>query len=111
MAYTKKAELTESVKGAWLEVGTFTLDPASVAAASQGVETVTIAGVEVGDQVFVNARGLENRIAVVGAAVTAADTVSIYINNLYDATTAVNGGSKTYDILIVHAVSGLDGGS
>lgn len=111
MAYTKKAEVVESVKGAWLEFGTFTLDPASIAAGAQGIETVTISGVEVGDQVFVNPQALEQDIAVVGAKVTAADTVSLYINNPDAGGGAVNSASLTYDIMIVHCVSGLDGGS
>jgi hypothetical protein len=90
-----------SAHGAQVEFGTFTLDPASVAAASQGVETVTVSGAKVGDLVFVNAEALDNRLAVVGAKVTATNTVSVYLNNMYDATTAVNGGSKTYSYILV----------
>ncbi len=89
-------------KGALIEFGTFTLDAASIAAAAQGVETVTITGAKVGDPVFVNARALGNRAAVVGAKVTAADTVSVYINNLYDATTAVNLADTTFDYILFH---------
>lgn len=96
------AKINDAVRGAWLEFGTFTLNPASIAAASQGVETVTITGAKTGDLVFVNAEALDNRIAVVGAKVTADDTVSVYINNMYDATTAVDGGSKTYSYMLVH---------
>lgn len=93
---------SHSVKGGWLEFGTFTLNPASIAAAAQGVETVTVTGAKVGDLVFVNAEALDNRVAVVGAKVTATDTVTVYINNMYDATTAVDGASKTYSYILVH---------
>lgn len=99
---TKLGEIRDSVRGAWIEFGTFTLDPASVAAASQGVETVAITGAKTGDLIFVNPEALENRVAVVGAKVTDTDEVSVYINNLYDATTAVDGGSKTYNYMLVH---------
>ena len=90
------------VSGSWVEYGTFTLDPASIAAASQGISTVTVTGAKTGDLVFVNAEALDNRIAVVGAKVTATDTVSVYINNMYDATTAIDGTSKTYSYILVH---------
>ena len=93
---------TYNLRGGWIEFGTFTLDPASIAAAAQGTSTVTISGAKTGDQIFVNAQALDNRIAVVGAKITATDTATIYINNLYDATTAVDGGSKTYDYILVH---------
>jgi hypothetical protein len=90
------------IRVGWIEFGTFTLNPASIAAASQGTETVTIAGAKTGDQIFVNPQALENRIAVVGAKITSADTATLYINNMHDATTAVDGGSKTYDYILVH---------
>lgn len=102
MAYVKKGEILDSVKGAWIEFGTFTLDPASIAANAQGIETVTITGVATGDQTFVNPQAMATSMACVGSKVTAADTVSIYLNNTIDATTAVDGSEKTYDILIVH---------
>lgn len=88
--------------GGNMEFGTFSLNPASVAAASQGANTVTIAGAKVGDMIFVQAEDLENRIAAVGAKVTATDTVTVYINNMYDATTAVDGVAKTYSYMLVH---------
>lgn len=102
MAYTKKAELRSGVLGAWIEFGTFTLDPASIAAAAQGVETVSITGLATGDQSFVNAQAPEAMLVIAGSKVTATDTLTVYLNNAYDATTAVNGGSLTYDVMIVH---------
>lgn len=99
---SKLGEIRDAVRGAWIEFGNFTLDPASIAAASQGVETVTITGAKTGDLIFVNPEAIENRLIPAGAKVTATDTVSIYLNNAYDATTAVNGGSKTWTYVLIH---------
>lgn len=101
MAYTKTAELS-NVKGAWIEIGTITLDPASIAANAQGIETVTIAGLAVGDQVFINPQAMATSMVCVGCKVTATDTLSVYLNNTIDSVTAVDGTVKTYDVLIVH---------
>lgn len=101
MAYTKKAEVN-SVKGAWLEFGTFTLNAASIAAAAQGVETVTITGLATGDQAFVNCQVPTAMLIVAGCKVTATDTLTVYLNNAYDATTAVDPADLTYDVMIVH---------
>lgn len=87
-------------QGAALEFGTFTLDPANIAAAAKGSTTVTIAGAKAGDLIFVNAEDLDNRIAVTGAKITAANTATVYINNMYDATTGVDGVSKTYSYML-----------
>lgn len=89
-------------KGGWVEYGTFVLDAASIAAAAQGIETAAITGAKVGDGIFINCRAMEAKAAIVGAKVTAADEVSIYINNMYDATTAVDLGSLTFDYQLVH---------
>lgn len=92
----------DSGKGGWIEFGTFVLDAASIAAAAQGIETATISGAKVGDAVFLNARAMENRGAVVGGKITATNTLSVYINNEYDASTALDLGSLTFDWMIVH---------
>lgn len=98
---TRKMTIDDG-KGGWVEFGTFVLNAASIAAAAQGVETGTITGAKVGDGVFVNCRAMEAKGAVVGAKITATDTISIYINNMYDATTAVDLGSLTFDYMVVH---------
>lgn len=85
-----------------MEFGTFTLDAASIAAAAQGIETVTITGIDVGDSSYVNCRVPANRLVLAGSKVTATDTLSLYFNNLYDATTAVDQGSLTFDVQIFH---------
>lgn len=100
--YTKTGEILDSVKGGWIELGSITVDPASIAAAAQGIETTAVAGVKVGDQVFANGQALPLMGALVGAKVTAADVVSLYFNNMYDATTAVNIPSVVVDVMIVH---------
>jgi hypothetical protein len=91
----------KSLQGADLEIGTFTLDAASVAAAAQGIETVTITGARVGDFIFVNEEAPVNRLVLAGAKVTADDTISLYFNNLYDATTAVDQTVKTFSYMLV----------
>lgn len=98
---TQKMRIDDG-KGGWVEYGTFVLDAASIAAAAQGIETAAITGVAVGDAVFLNARAMEDNAAVVGGKVTDTDEVSIYINNMFDATTAVDLGSLTFDYCVVH---------
>ena len=100
-AITRKMTIDDG-KGGWVEYGTFVLDAASIAAGAQGVETAAIPGAAVGDAVFLNARAMEDDSAVVGAKVTDTDEVSVYINNMIDATTAVNLGSLTFDYMLVH---------
>lgn len=99
--YTKTGQI-DGVKGGWIELGTISIDPASVAADAQGIETTAITGVKTGDMVFINSQALPKMVSIVGAKVTAADVVSVYVNNMYDATTAVNIGAITIDIMIVH---------
>lgn len=100
--YAKTGEIHDSVRGAWVEFGTITMDPASIAAAAQGIETTAVTGVVAGDQVFASARDLPLMAALVGAKVTATDVISFYFNNMYDATTASDIGSKVFDVMIVH---------
>lgn len=102
MATVVKGSIRDGVGGGWIEFGTFTLDPASIAAAAQGIETVTITGAKTGDMVFVNCQAAPAMAIVAGAKVTAADTISVYLNNAYDATTAVDITSKTFDYILVH---------
>lgn len=102
MAYIKVAEIVDSVKGAWIEYGTFTLDAASIAAAAQGVETVTIAGLATGDGVFINAQAAPAMAILAGCKVTDTDELSVYVNNAYDATTPLDMASLTFDVMIIH---------
>ena len=99
-AITYKGEIEG--KGGKVSFGTFSLDAASVAAAAQGIETAAILGAKVGDMVFLNCRAMAARAAIVGGKVTATDEVSIYINNMYDSSTAVDLGALVFDYMIVH---------
>ena len=100
--YTKTGEILDSVKGGWIEMGIIVMDPASIAAAAQGTETTAVTGVLAGDQVFATARELPTMCALVGAKVTTTDVVTFYFNNMYDATTAKDITSLTYDVMIFH---------
>lgn len=102
MAYVKKGEIRDGVSGAWIEFGQFTKDPASIAAAAQGIETETITGANTGDMVFVNMQAGPLMSIMCGAKITAADTISIYLNNAYDSSTAVDIGSKVFDVVLIH---------
>lgn len=103
--FAKTGEIRNSTQGGWIELGTITVDPASIAAAAQGIETTAVTGVLAGDQVFVSGRDLPLMAACVGAKVTATDVISLYFNNMYDATTASDIGSKVFDIMIFHTQS------
>jgi len=98
---TRKMTIDDG-KGGWVEFGTFILDGASIAAGGQGIETATITGAKVGDAIFLNARAMEDDSAVVGGKITATDELSIYINSMIDATTAVDNGAITFDYMLVH---------
>lgn len=102
MATVVKGSIRDGVQGAWIEFGTFTLDAASIAATAQGAEAVTITGAKTGDLIFVNEEAGVAMLACVGAKVTNADTVTVYLNNMYDATTAVDQTSKTFNYMLVH---------
>lgn len=99
MAVTIKGTIYDGVRGAKVEFGTFTIDPASLGAAAEAEETLTLDGVASGDLVFVNPRNLTAGLFAKGARVTAADTIGVILRN--ELTTSVNGGSITYDYLVV----------
>lgn len=99
--YTKKGSIYDSVRGGSVEFGQISINPASVAANSQGIETTPITGLATTDMVFVNAQALPASVAVVGAKPTAAGTLSIYLNNTIDATTAVDVGAIVVDVMII----------
>ena len=87
--------------GGRIELYTFTLDPASIAADAQGTEVVTIPGAKAGDMVFASPEAPDKHLLPSGAKVTADDTVTVYINNNFTATTALDGASKTWSLMIV----------
>lgn len=61
--------------------GTVSVDFGSVSANSTGSKTVTITGVADGDIVVLNPGALDAGLAFAGAAVTAANTVTVYAVN------------------------------
>ena len=78
-----------------IEFGTATIDPANLAATTRGATTFTLTGAATTDIIIVNPPStLEDDLIFCGAAVTAADTVTIY---LYNPTgSAINGASGTW---------------
>ena len=99
MAVTIKGTMYDGVRGAKVEFGTFTLNPTTVSGSAQAEFTLTLDGVASGDMLFVNPRSLTTGLHVVGSRVTAADAVGVTLRNAL--TTDVDGGSITYDYLVV----------
>jgi len=86
-AVTKLAEAWQA--GAKMELYTFSIDPGSIAAFAQEIETMAVTGARTGDPVFVSLEAPSASLAVQGAKVTATDVVSFYMAN-HQATTAVD---------------------
>lgn len=99
MAVTKKGEMYDGVRGAKVEFGTFTLNPASLTTGAQAETTLSFDGLASGDLVFVNPRALTTGLHVIGARVSAADELGVTLRN--ELTTTVDGGEITYDYLVV----------
>ena len=78
-----------------IEFGTVASDPASIAATSRGATTFTLTGAATTDILIVNPpSALEDDLLFVGAAITAADTATIYLYNPTAA--AIDGASRTF---------------
>lgn len=99
MAVTKKGTIHDGVKGASIEFGTFTIDPASLNPLAEAEETFALDGVNTGDLIFINPISLTAGLHAKGARVTATDVVGVTLRN--DNTQAVNGGSITYGYFVV----------
>ena len=90
---TAVTKLVESHQGgAKMEVYSFSIDPGSIAAFAQEIETAAVTGARTGDPCFVSIEAPSASIAVQGAKVTATDVVSFYLAN-HQATTAVDSGA------------------
>ena len=78
-----------------LDFGTGTIDPASINATTRGSATFTLTGAKTTDMIIVNPPAdLNDDLIFCGAAITAADTVSIY---LYNPTgSAINDTARTF---------------
>ena len=94
------AEATAHIKGADIEIGTVTsANPASIAADAAGTVALTVTGADTGDIVFVNARALPDGLVVQGATVTAANTVTVQLQNTTEA--AVDADATDFEYLLV----------
>lgn len=80
---------------------TVSVDPASIAANTRAGTAVTVTGVKVGDLVLVSApTALEAGLSVVGAVVTATDTVTL---NLLNGTSgAIDGAARNWIFQVFH---------
>ena len=78
-----------------IEFGTVAIDPASLAATTKAATTFTLTGAATTDIIIINVPStLNDDLLFVGAAVTAADTVSIYLYN--PTATAIDQASATF---------------
>ena len=85
----------DGVRGANIEFGTFTINPAEIAADVEGDETVTMANLAVGDYVVVQApSALESGLIVKGATVTDANELTVTLQNATES--AITGAERTY---------------
>lgn len=90
-------DATSEVKG--LSYGTASIDFDSVAAGETGSATVTVTGAASGDIVVVNPPALTTGLGFAGAAVTAANTVTVYVVNASAA--PIDEGAATFSYLWV----------
>lgn len=74
--------------------GTGAIDFASINDGATGTGTITVTGAAVGDMVVVNPPALTTGLAFAGAAVTGADTVTVYVVNASGG--AINEGEVTF---------------
>lgn len=78
-----------------VDFGTVAIDPASIPATTRGATTFTLTGAQTTDIIIVNPpASLDDDLLFVGAAVTAADTVTIYLYNPTDG--AIDQASATF---------------
>jgi hypothetical protein len=78
-----------------IEYGTVAIDPASINATSRGGTTFTLTGAATTDIIIVNPPAdLNDDLIFAGAAVTATDTVTIYLYN--PTASGINESSRTF---------------
>lgn len=82
-----------------IKIGTVSVDPASINAATRGEIDVTLTGAKIGDVVQLNPPvDLETTLLFVGARVKAVDTVTVFLYNQSGG--AVNGVAKNWAYLL-----------
>lgn len=92
--------------GGKLEAWTFTLDPGSIAAAAQEIDTIAITGARAGDPCWVEFEAPDANVITGGAKVTANDVVSVYLSNNITVTTATDSAAKVGNLLILKRAIG-----
>jgi hypothetical protein len=81
------------------EIVTVNFNPASVAINTTAEQTITVPGVAVGDVVFVNRQRHDAGLGIVGARVSAANTVSVVFSN--NTGTAIDAVASDFTFLIM----------
>lgn len=92
--------------GGKLEAWTFTVDPGSIAASAQELETIAIPGARAGDPCWVEFEAPDANINMGGAKVTANDVVTVYLTNNITVTTATDSAAKVGNLLILKKAIG-----
>lgn len=87
-----------------------TLSPASVAANTSAEQTFTVNGLQVGDHVSVNKPTAQAGLGVVGARVSAANTLAITFGN-FTASPIVPTASQVYTVLLSRKDSTITDGN
>lgn len=80
-----------------IKSGTIDIDPPSIPASTTSAVTATITGLASGDVIIMQPPDLEAGLIFVGEAVTAADTVTVYLRN--DTVAPIDGALKTWRYL------------
>lgn len=84
---------------ALLNAGTVSIDPPSIGANTQGSASATISGALTTDLIFVKPPQLATGLVFVGAAITAANTLTVYLHNVTAA--AIDDTAKTWHFLLL----------
>lgn len=95
---SKKAEAYDGVRGAKLEVGTFTMNVDTVSGNSEAETTTSFLGVSSGDSIFLNSRQLDASVVVKEVRVTGTDEIGV--NFLNPNTTDVDPSEVVLDYLV-----------
>lgn len=96
-----------TIGGNVLSAGVFsvTIDLASVSSATSAEQTFTVPGLQTRDFVFVNIpSSLNNGLGIVGARVSAADTLAVRVMNATAG--ALDAASATFTIFVVRPENG-----
>lgn len=101
MLFTKNDRILKLVATGRFNIkqGSFSYDPASIAANSTGEGTVTISGLKTTDIVLVEVPDLEDGLVFGGAWVSAANTLTIKLGNITAA--AIDGAAKTWRYIAI----------